>query len=320
MNRHELWPVVAAKLGWANMPTQSSEPARSGPQAANHMKVVYDLYVMTFEQQVSSANLREFLSGHGPRDHQPPDGGPNQQPPGPQGQPPPQLTRPLLQPAQQQLLNLVRFANTSADVLRRNNVPESIVQQVELHRVALQRQYQIQLQRNPNFPQGTPSNAMQNLSNQQQVQMSNLGGFIGGQSQNGNLNQTFNTPGPSAAPSGQNGLQNPSNGQMGQSMMEKSNQQRWAEANVAIARLKEEFARERNSQPTVPRDISDVEKGQINAFFEGFVRLANDIERILPMFFYLCNDLNSVKHLVSIVSLPDLSDLLLVILTFVLPF
>lgn len=297
VNRHELWPVVAAKLGWAVNPAQSSEPPRSAPQVANHMRIVYEAYVVSFEQQVSSVNLREFL---GQRDHPPADGGQSHPPPGPQGQPQPQPT-----PQQAQLLNLVRFANHSADFLRKNGVSEAIIHQVELHRPALQRQQQLQLQRNPAFLQGVP--APTNLQNGQQMphHPTNQGAFIAGQNQNGNHNQPFGTLGPTAGPSGQNGLgsmQQLPNNQMGQQMMEKSNQQKWAEINIAISRIKDEYARDRNNQPPAPKNIPDNEKAQINTFFEAFVRLATEIEKMLPMYFYLSNDVTTVKNLVSIVS------------------
>lgn len=266
------------------------------------MRIVYEAYVISFEQQVSSVNLREFL---GQRDHPPTDGGPSHPPPGPQGQP---QTQAAQSTQQAQLLSLVRFAHISADVLRKNGLAEQIIQQVELHRVALQRQHQLQMQRNPAFLQGVA--APTNMQNGQQMQQhpSNQGAFIAGQNQNGNHNQTFGTLGPTAGPSGQNGVSPMQHNQMGQQMM---NQQRWAEVNITISRLKEEFARERNSQPTVPKNISDQEKAQINTFFEGFIRLANDVDKMLPMFFYIFNDVNSVKHLVSIVSFTEVLSRLL---------
>ena len=80
------------------------------------------------------------------------------------------------------------------------------------------------------------------------------------------------------------------------------NKQKLDSAVATIIRFKEEIGRERSSRPLFPRIVFEEEKTKINQFFGAFVRLAADIDKILPMYFYLHNDLNFVKNLVSIVS------------------
>lgn len=241
------------------------------------MKVVYEHYVSAFEQQISAYNLREVMSGLSSNNNQQSAENPS----GPSAPPP--------------LLQLVRFAPMPAEMLRKNGVPEAMIQQVEQNRPTLQAMYK-QVQR----MQGTSANVNgPNMPTHPQIQPmhSNVPQSTVG-AQNQTTNQPFIASGPGSVPNGQNGFGSiqhpPSNGQI--------NQQRWAEAAATIMRLKEELSRERNNQPMLPKNVHEDEKTQINQFFEAFVRLATDIDKILPMYFYLHNDLNFVKNLVSIVS------------------
>ena len=80
------------------------------------------------------------------------------------------------------------------------------------------------------------------------------------------------------------------------------NKQRLDWTVATIIRFKEEIGRERSSRPLFPRNVFEEEKTKINQFFGAFVRLAADIDKILPLYFYLHNEIDFVKGLVSFVS------------------
>ena len=85
------------------------------------------------------------------------------------------------------------------------------------------------------------------------------------------------------------------------------NKQRLDSAVATIIRFKEEIGRRRSSRPLFPRNVFEEEKTKINQFFGAFVRLAADIDKILPTYFYFQNNINFVRTLVSFVSFVNFS-------------
>lgn len=157
MSHRDLWPVVAAKLGWTTFPSNGNEPARSAPQAAAHVNNVYNMYLSGFEAYYVQA----FMRNRNSEDHQngPPPAGPPRPPSTPQAS---NGMNPSF-PSQQRLL---QYAGLSADEIRSQGESEHVVQQVEANRGVLQRQVlQQQALRSMNAQgtQSTAPNAMQQL-------------------------------------------------------------------------------------------------------------------------------------------------------------
>lgn len=54
----DLWPVVGAKLGFTQFPGSDTEPARSGPGVAQHLENIYRRYLLQFDMMFVSSILK----------------------------------------------------------------------------------------------------------------------------------------------------------------------------------------------------------------------------------------------------------------------
>ncbi|EPS93290.1 hypothetical protein FOMPIDRAFT_1136478, partial [Fomitopsis schrenkii] len=57
VSQNELWPVIAAKLGFVQIPGSDTGPAKSGPIVAQHVREIYLRFLHEFDDMFRSSIL-----------------------------------------------------------------------------------------------------------------------------------------------------------------------------------------------------------------------------------------------------------------------
>ena len=127
VRRHDLWNVIAAKMGWT--PPMIAESGRTPGQIAEQFKSVYEQLLESFEQTYMAVARRQSLAVPQQQAAEQ-QVGPNQADAGP-NQRPRQLSA-------QQMLHMIKLAHVPVDQLRAARYPENLIRQIEQNRTALQ--------------------------------------------------------------------------------------------------------------------------------------------------------------------------------------
>ncbi|TRM64974.1 hypothetical protein BD626DRAFT_536157 [Schizophyllum amplum] len=157
------WPIIAARLGFASTHATDTEPAKARPDIADHVASCYQECLGLFDTQLyqimSESRRRDMMSAAASM----------------QGQgiqsaaansnitlAPGQQIPPLSRLTPQQIQMLLKYAQVPAETLRAQGIDHRLINMVELHRSALQRQQmEQQAFRGGMRPGGAAQNGMQ---------------------------------------------------------------------------------------------------------------------------------------------------------------
>ena len=195
VSQNELWPVVAAKLGFIQFPGSEAEPAKSGPAVAQHIQNVYQRFLHGFDNMFLSSisTLVQKQPQGGNNGGQPNNSNAAQQgSPGPVAGPsnmPPTNSMPLgIQPNNvsagngmvltippgtdpKQISELMAYARQPAEELRRQGVPERVIATVERNRTILEESLRSQQNFHGSLTKQQSSGANGNMGSAQGFQL-----------------------------------------------------------------------------------------------------------------------------------------------------
>ncbi|TDL25528.1 hypothetical protein BD410DRAFT_784531, partial [Rickenella mellea] len=313
VSHRDLWPDVAAKLGWTSFPSNGNEPVRSAPQAAAHVNNVYNMYLSGFEAYYVQA----FMQNRNREDHQnvAPPAGPPRSPSTPQA---PNGINPSF-PSQQRLL---QYAELSADEIRNRGESEHVVQQVEANRGVLQRQVlQQQALRSMNA-QGTQfsaPNAMQQLMQSNgsqsfgtpqppqiapqgppQTLMNQITGQQGGHEGLHNPNGAVGMPRPVSQLGGVQ-VQGLSNNLGQRQVYSRPSPEQFFASERYIQAMKAEFNANRTLQQLQPKHLPDHERNEFNKMLEMLWRGTEQIDQWMPLYHAVFQDQIRTQRLIQII-------------------
>ncbi|KAH8117884.1 hypothetical protein DFH11DRAFT_1740967 [Phellopilus nigrolimitatus] len=277
VRRHELWPVIAAKMGL--MQVNGSEQSRM--QIANHIKLVHEQLLEAFELSVTQALMKQQMQ---PSSQQP------------MNQPGAQILQQSGITPTQQSLQILRMANTPVDVMRSQGWPEQFIMQVETHRPALQQQlYHIQMRQRIELlqqqqqQQQSPNQQQARMALQNSPSMQPQTAASNGLGQPGMASRTVRNPGQFATfPN----LVRPSPEMI-------------RSANFFITQQKEDVSRQRSVTHLDVRSVSEAERPTFNMAFDNLCRSIAELDKILPIYYALITDHESTKGIVSMIDLVE---------------
>ncbi|KAH9930150.1 uncharacterized protein B0H18DRAFT_1209636 [Fomitopsis serialis] len=309
VSQYDLWPAIGAKLGFVQFPGSDTEPAKSGPGVAQHLQNVYHRYLSQFDNMFVSSVMKlkrpvdvgnggqpgsgTSGSGHTPV---PTTNTMSNNTPGNNVMGAPGLTIPPgFDP---KLINeLVTYARRPAEELRRQGVPEHVVNIVEQNRPILEASLRSQqdfhgrlakqaqanggmgmqpnmapgFPKTPQMPQGVPSSSTSPAQQQQmstQVQQS----AQTNQPQNG----TAPAEGPPMPPQVPKPFVDIANGKW-------PNPEELAQANTWLEATRDYFLRTRGKRAMPFIAIPDSEKQEWHIVFRELLGYLNNLSNKLPM-------------------------------------
>ncbi|KAG6853785.1 hypothetical protein C0991_001374 [Blastosporella zonata] len=299
VNAQDLWSVIGAKMGFVQFPGTDTEPAKAGPAFAQRLAQVYREYLVGFDsvyitsvmeskkkqmeaiQQLQAQQQRQgptTVVGNG-------NGGPLAQA---------QTMRGTLNGNQMQMV--IGYANSSAEELRRQGVQEKIIQFVEVNRSNLQRM---------SLEQGMFRTPFQNPPLRPPEQHGPPGA-AGPPFQNGSPHPgaaSMNGQHPNFIQQGQNGMapmqgnnfmnpraqQHPPNGSLGQQKIIEH-----------LDRIKSDI-RVQYQRNCGNVDIPVEHRAEFNSIFGQLYNTAQEIDKQLPVFYYLMRSDDGIRKLISII-------------------
>ncbi|KAL1683382.1 hypothetical protein EV122DRAFT_258332 [Schizophyllum commune] len=154
---NNLWPVIAARLGFANIPATDSEPAKATPNIAEHVAKCYQdclgLFDTQLYQTMAETRRREMMASMHNQANQAIGGNTPEHNPA-------QLSA-LARLHPQQVTALLKYANLPVEHMRAQGLNASLIQLVENNRAGLQRYAMEQHAFRGSVKSGVAQNGMQ---------------------------------------------------------------------------------------------------------------------------------------------------------------
>ncbi|EJD06618.1 uncharacterized protein FOMMEDRAFT_138512 [Fomitiporia mediterranea MF3/22] len=322
VNRHSLWNVIAAKMGWN--PTSLSEAGRTQEQVDEQLKTVYEQLLETFELTYMSATMKQSFTSQ-PNQNADPQGGPNQPSAG-QGQP----AGPNQALSAQQVMQMMKLANMTVEQMRAAGYNEHVIRNIEQNRPTLQESWRkMQMQRLQVQQQAAQQQAahlqqqgaVRNTSHPFQNQLQSRAGLHNSSpfiSENG-IYSANGLPHPGVSggsdqPADISAQQRPQlNAQhlASQNMgmlnalpnLQRPTPEAMGQANALMEQLKQSISKERIIRPEHFKQLSDVDKGNFLSRFEDVCKALVEIPKFLPMHLATMNDVPLVKVVLNMVDL-----------------